>query len=314
MKNAPTLTGSNEKKPTAPTPAPTSTPAAPTVSRVAREPIKTMRAGDTYKAPVCGRMVTFTLRLIPAAEVATKTRVWKNNERLQEFLNEKSLADIIPSMRENGQDVPAYGRPLDGGEVETADGSRRRAAAIITARDYMVWVGDLTDAEMDHFTKIGNQYTPTSAYERGRRYKQLLEANAYANQRELAEAEGITHKVIQRCIATASLPDEIIKLFPRLNDLSARAGETLAKNRNTHMLAAAKKMAKTPPEPEQLVSLLVSASNPPKEAAARQWSEKHWSIKSEPGKGLQIQLQDEIPEKIRQKIAEFIKKQLADQQ
>lgn len=308
MKNAPKIGGDNSEKTT---PIKTES-AAPVVNRVAREPIKSLRAGDTYKAPVCGRMVTFTLRVIPAADVATKTRVWKNNERLQEFLNETSLGDIIPSMRENGQDVPAYGRPADGGGVETADGSRRRAAAIITGRDYMVWVGDLTDAEMDHFTKIGNQYTPTSAYERGRRYKQLLETGTYANQRELAEAEGISHKVIQRCIAAASLPDEIIKLFPRLNDLSARGGETLAKNRNAHMLAAAKKMAKNPPEPEQIVSLLVSASNPPKEAAARQWSNKHWSIKTEPGKGLTIELQEEIPEKIREKIAQFIKKQLEE--
>lgn len=312
MKNAPDICSGNKEKVPGTEPEKPAAPAAPVVSRVAREPIKTMRAGDTYKAPVCGRMVTFTLRVIPAAEVATKTRVWKNNERLQDFLNETSLADIIPSMRESGQDVPAYGRQSDGGEIETADGSRRRAAAIITARDYMVWVGDLTDAEMDHFTKIGNKYTPTSAYERGRRYKQLLEAGAFSNQRDLATAEGITHKAIQRCIAAASLPDEIIKLFPRLNDLSARAGETLAKNRNTHMLAAAKKMAKNPPDPEQIVSLLVSASNPPREAAARQWSEKHWSIKSEPGTGLKIELQEEIPEKIRQKIAEFIKKQLSE--
>lgn len=308
MKNAPDIHAASATEATTQT-----APAAPVVSRVAsRAPLHKPKAGDSYNRPVMGRSVTFTLKVIPAAEIAQRVSVWGNNERLQDHLTETSLADILPSMRLDGQDVPAYGREIDGGAIEAADGSRRRMAAILAPCDYLIWVADLSDLEMDHFTKIGNQYLPPSAYERGCRYKRLLNEGAFKNQRELGDAEGVSHKIIGRCLQAASLPSEIINLFPRLNDLSARSGETLAKNRNSHMLEAAKKMAGQQLDPEQIVSALVAASSPAKEAEPPQWSNNHWSIKAAPGKGVKIELGEEIPEKLRAKIAAWVQKQLEE--
>lgn len=308
MKNAPKLDDDNTET-TQKSAKPS--PAAPVVSQVTtRAPIQRTRPGDTYQRAVCGRLITFTLRAIPAAEVATKTRVWGTNERSQSHLTETSLDDILPSLRAHGQDVPAYGRQAPDGIIEAADGSRRRMGAILAPCDYLIWVADLSDAEMEHFTVIGNKHKATSAFERGIRYRRLLDEKIFSSQRELAAAENIDHKAIARCLATASLPPEIIALFPRLNDLSARAGESLSKNRNDSMIAAAKSMKGTSDDAEQIIAKLIAASTATKPPPAKLWNNDHWKIERKNGKGTTIEIGEEIPEKVREKIESFIKKTL----
>lgn len=270
------------------------------------------KAGDTYTRPVLGRDVTFRLKVIPATEVAERVSVWKNNERLQEYLTESALADILPSLRADGQEVPAYGRELPGGGIEAADGSRRRMGAILAPCDYLIWVADLTDAEMDHFTKVGNEYLPPSAYERGRRFKRLVDEGR--SLRQLEQEEGLSRKVIQRCILTASLPEEILRLFARINDISARAGERLARARTPQMIDYARTLSPlTTSEQEavdHLVGRLIGHAEKPKAPAPRQWTSEHWSIGYESGRGLRIEVGEEVPEKLRAKIEKWVKKQL----
>lgn len=306
MKNAPDITTTRAPEST------DSAPSAPAIRRtVTRPPVNKPKAGDSYTRPVMGREVTFKLQVVPAAEVAARTSVWKNNERLQEYLTEAALADILPSLRADGQDVPAYGRPTAGGGIEAADGSRRRMGCILAPCDYLIWVADLTDAEMDHFTRVGNEYCPPSAYERGKRYQRLLDEGT--SLRQLEEDERISRKVISRCILTASLPPEIVRLFPRINDISARAGEQLAKARTDAMLEYARDLP-APQDPEAVVPKLLAAAVPPKAAPAPQWKPDHWSIGYQPGKGLQIEVGEEVPEKLRAKIARWVEKQLATEE
>ena len=189
--------------------------------------------GNTITLLVAGREVKFTLRTIPAERVEKATLVWGENERLQDLLNETALDDLIPSFSEIGQQTPAFGREI-AGLIEIADGSRRRKTAILTGKDYRVLVGDLDDAQMASLSQIGNDYRQTSAYERGRRYARLLETRFDNNVSALAEAEKISRKVIMRCLNTAELPVEIIKLFKNPTELSARAGEDLHKVYETH--------------------------------------------------------------------------------
>ncbi len=94
-----------------------------------------------------------------------------------------------------------------------ADGSRRRKTAILTASDYRILVGDLDDEQMDALCKLGNDYRPTSAYERGKRYATRLCSEFGGNISSLAAAENISRKIITRCINTAKLPKELIALF-----------------------------------------------------------------------------------------------------
>jgi len=184
-------------------------------------------SGNSITLPVCGRNVAFKLETIPADKVEMATMVWLGNERDQELLNESALADLIPSFLTSGQQNPAFARKTSG-IIEIADGSRRRKTAIITGSDYRVLVGDLDDEQMQWLSQVGNDYRPTSAYERGKRYLRRLK-EFDGNVKALAEAEGIDRNIVNRCMNTAGLPKEILSIFKHPGELSARAGDALSK-------------------------------------------------------------------------------------
>ncbi|MEZ2453649.1 ParB/RepB/Spo0J family plasmid partition protein [Raoultella planticola] len=202
-------------------------PAAPMVdSLIAR--VGAMARGNAIALPVCGREVKFTLEVIPGSSVEDNSRVWSGNERDQELLTEDALDDLIPSFLLAGQQTPAFGRRVSG-IIEIADGSRRRKAAILTSSDYRILVGDLDDEQMAALSRLGNDYRPTSAYERGHRYATRLQNEFAGNISALADAENISRKIISRCINTSRLPKSVVALFSHPGELSARAGEALFK-------------------------------------------------------------------------------------
>lgn len=207
-------------------------PAAPMVDTLISR-VGAMAKGNAVTLPVCGRDVRFTLEIVAADQVQNSTSVWTGNERDQELLTENALDDLIPSFVISGQQNPAFGRKVSG-NIEIADGSRRRMTAIVTSREYRVLVGDLDDEQMNSLCKIGNDYRPTSAYERGKRYCQRLEQEFSGNISSLSDAENISRKIITRCINTASLPRQVIALFSQPGELSARAGDSLAKVFKSH--------------------------------------------------------------------------------
>lgn len=225
MKRAPVIPKASH---TAPSSAQTTAPAAPMVdSLIAR--VGAMAKGNTITLPVCGRDVKFILETILGTDIAQKTCVWEGNERDQDLLNEESLDDLIPSFLLTGQQNPAFGRKA-GGMIEVADGSRRRMTAILTSSEYRILVGDLDDEQMDSLCKLGNDYRPTSAYERGKRYQRRLETEFNSNISALSEAENISRKIISRCLNTARLPKDVLTLFSHPGELSARAGDQLFKS------------------------------------------------------------------------------------
>ncbi|TDN51530.1 ParB/RepB/Spo0J family plasmid partition protein [Scandinavium goeteborgense] len=222
MKRAPVIT---KTSPSSAPLVPDNSPAAPMVdSLIAR--VGAMAKGNSISLPVCGREVRFTLETIPGRLVDKRTSVWEGNERDQELLNEDSLDDLIPSFLLTGQQNPAFGRKV-GDFIEVADGSRRRMTAILTSSEYRILVGDLDEEQMDSLCKLGNDYRPTSAYERGKRYFFRLTNEFNNNISALAEAENISRKIITRCINTAKLPKQLIALFSHPGELSARSGENL---------------------------------------------------------------------------------------
>ncbi|WP_273855302.1 ParB/RepB/Spo0J family plasmid partition protein [Serratia liquefaciens] len=199
-------------------------PSAPAVSQLSSR-VSAMK-GNSITLPVCGEEVIFVLKTIAADQIEARTTIFAGNERLQDLLTASSLDDLLPSFLTSGQQSPAFGRRLND-LVEIADGSRRRKAAILTGSEYKVLVGELSDAQMRWLSQIGNDYRPTSAYERGLRYARRLFSEFNGNVSHLAEAENISRKIIQRCIKTAELPIETLQLFANPNELSARSGEML---------------------------------------------------------------------------------------
>ena len=181
---------------------------------------------STMTHPVLGTDVKFTLKEIPANHIERGTMVWLGNERDQDILDIFAVEDLIPSFKDQGQQVPAYGRDVSG-ITEIADGSRRRFTALETKRPFYVWVGDLNSEQMQYLSEIGNQYKETSAFEKGKRYIKLLENST---QEQVSESIKISRKAIMRCVKTAKLPIEIISCFQSPNDLSARQGELFFKS------------------------------------------------------------------------------------
>lgn len=227
MKRAPIIPKQTVKNTCVEAEQPAVAPAAPMVdSLIAR--VGGMTRGNSILLPVCGREVKFILETIPGDNAETASRVWSGNERDQELLTEDALDDLIPSFMLNGQQTPAFGRRVSG-IIEIADGSRRRKAAILTSSDYRVLVGDLDDEQMAALSRLGNDYRPTSAYERGKRYAYRLEGEFGGNISALADSEKISRKIITRCINTANLPKSVVALFSHPGELSARAGESLFK-------------------------------------------------------------------------------------
>lgn len=196
------------------------------VAQKKRAPLaKKGNVGSTMKIDVMGQSVTFTLKEVAAGSVEKATTVWLHNERDQDLLTESSLADIYGSFEENGQQIPAVGREVCG-IAEVADGSRRRKAAILTGQNYLIWVGELTDEQMTYLSAVGNAYTPTSAYERGKHY---LVLSSTMNKSEISRLKKVDRAIINRCINTASLPKDYIKCFTSPNELSGKQGDRLYK-------------------------------------------------------------------------------------
>lgn len=200
----------------------------PTVRNLAKRASTQNRTTPTT-INVGGQRIIVEQVTIPASDISDRTCVFEQNERVQTLLTKISLHDLIPSFKDAGQQTPGIGRKLEDGRIEIADGSRRRATALLTEQDYTVLVGHFTDEQMEYISTIGNQYLEPSAYEKGKKLARKLEQDHNGKLDRLAEAEGTNKEALRRMIETASLPEEIIKEYPRPNDLSARAGQKIAK-------------------------------------------------------------------------------------
>jgi ParB family chromosome partitioning protein len=292
-------------------------PAAPTVNALFDR--LENRAGSKLVLPVCGRDVTFTLKVIPSEKVKRSTMVWTGNERLQDLLTEKALDDLIPSFKSNGQQNPAFGRSING-VIEVADGSRRRMASILTDNDYRVLVGELDEQQMAALSSIGNEYRPTSAYERGRRYERRLNTEFNGKLAQLAEAEGLARKTVLRCLNTAKLPLEIISLFSHPGELSARTGEALAKTYQNNKVAMfaftdsliARQKKGEVFETDELITLLSGVTpKPDREPTKERNFGDSYRMKYKPNGAVAVELKN-APEELLKKIEDLLESYIPD--
>lgn len=285
-------------------------PSAPAVANLS-DRVRGM-TGNHITLPVCGRDVSFKLETVKAEMVDKATMVWSGNERVQSLLTKDALDDLIPSFLTSGQQNPAFGRNISG-IIEVADGSRRRQTAIYTHSEYRVLVGELDDEQMAWLSQIGNDYRQTSSYERGKRYARRLANEFGGTVSKLAEAESISRKVIMRCIKTSELPQEIISLFRNPNELSARAGEGLAKvyidNKDAIFSFAQnlmkRKSAGEQLETEEIITQLHSIVHKPVKSIARERLFGKGIKAKYSGDAVSFQLQN-VPSDVVKKIEELL--------
>lgn len=182
------------------------------------------KVGSTMTKKVMGQEVTFTLQVIKANKIEQSSMVWLSNERDQELLDEYSLGHMLDSYKEYGQENPAIGR-VECGITQVADGSCRRFLSKFLKQDYYIWVGDLTDEQMDYLTEVGNQYRAPSAYENGQKALRYIKQGK--TQEEAAKLVGKDRRVMMRDVKTAQLPKAFIRAFKSPCDLTARKGAAL---------------------------------------------------------------------------------------
>lgn len=190
-------------------------------SQIAAE-VLTSAERTQYFTLKTGRKAKFTFHTVPAQKVADKTYVkQETNGRDQSALTKYSLKDIIKTIKFQ-QFFPCIG-VWDDNKAETIeilDGSRRRAAAIFahTPLDVMVTSEPLSADEARQLAKDIQTAKEHNLREVGVRLLSLKEAGL--SQKEIAEQEGISQSKVTRAMQAASVPQELVSLFPVQSELS----------------------------------------------------------------------------------------------
>lgn len=192
-----------------------------------------------------GAEARFTLTKVLHDDIETQTFVDASvNGRDQHFLTQESVSDISRTIRLQ-QFFPAIGREVEG-RIEILDGSRRRAACIFNDTPFEVLVTrdalSLADArQLAVDVQTAKEHT---LRELGKRLKLMYPGEM--KQSDIALAEGLSAAKVTRAFQAAAVPDEIIGVFPSVNELSISDYQSLlevadkarAKNINFEDLAA----------------------------------------------------------------------------
>lgn len=166
-----------------------------------------------------GAQARFVLTKILHDDIEAQTFVDATvNGRDQAFLTRESVSDISRTIRLQ-QFFPAIGREVDG-RTEILDGSRRRAACLYNGTAFEVLVThdalSLSDArQLAADIQTAREHT---LRELGKRLKLMYPADM--NQSDIAAAEGLSAAKVTRAFQAASVPEEVISVFPSVNELS----------------------------------------------------------------------------------------------
>ncbi|GAP73701.1 chromosome (plasmid) partitioning protein ParB [Pseudoalteromonas sp. SW0106-04] len=194
------------------------------------------QAGDVISMPAPSdpqRTIRLTCEVIPHAEIEQRTKVYGKNRRVQALLTEKSVADILPAIAEDGRNQhPALAWEHDDGLFVLA-GSRRRKACILAKADYLVLSSaDFNDEDAKILAVSSDQYIAPSLWELGQAYvytrDELQLQGKKGSYREIAALEGVSHTAIADAIkAYECLPHDVLALYPTANYVGREVAKKL---------------------------------------------------------------------------------------
>ncbi|MBY5963598.1 ParB/RepB/Spo0J family partition protein [Marinobacter nauticus] len=177
--------------------------------------------------PVTQQEVVFELQRIDPSKID----VSPENERIQEFLDEISLRDILPSIRKQGQQFPGTVRPKKDGRFELIEGSRRLKAAVLAKKPYLALVGDVPDADVRELSVIENKHQDVSYFEKAKAWERQINDGEFANWTQLGAAKGISSSNINRYKACVELDEKFVRILPSPSDMPLSYGEMISKLR-----------------------------------------------------------------------------------
>lgn len=179
--------------------------------------------GIKLPMPVTKQEVVFRAMYIDPSKIVVSSE----NERVQDFLDEVSVKDILPSIRKKGQQVPGMVRPIGNGMYELIFGSRRNKVAEILGNDFFTLVGPVPDADVRELSEEENLRKDISPYEKAKSYQKLLDEGVYENWTQLGAAKGISSSHISRYSQLLQLDSSFIKILPSPSDMNLNYGETV---------------------------------------------------------------------------------------
>ncbi|ERK05828.1 Chromosome (plasmid) partitioning protein ParB [Pantoea sp. AS-PWVM4] len=166
-----------------------------------------------------GKEARFVLTKVLHDDIEAQTYIDSSvNGRDQSLLTPESVADISRTITLQ-QFFPAIGREVDD-RIEILDGSRRRAACLYNGTPFEVLVTkdelDLADArQLAVDIQTAKEHT---LRELGKRLELMYPGDM--SQAEIAKSEGISAAKITRAFQAASVPEEMIAVFPSGSDLA----------------------------------------------------------------------------------------------
>lgn len=166
-----------------------------------------------------GKQAKFVSTVVLSGDIERQTYVDPSvNGRDQTMLTPESVSDISRTIKLQ-QFFPAIAREVNG-RIEILDGSRRRAACIFNQVKFEVLVTkdeiDLADArQLSRDIQSAREH---SLRELGKRFE-MMYGNGMSKE-EIAQAENISPAKVTRAFQAASVPDEMIAVFPVINDIS----------------------------------------------------------------------------------------------
>ncbi|OCQ21519.1 transcriptional regulator [Pseudoalteromonas luteoviolacea] len=179
------------------------------------------------------RKIKLVCEVIPWQSIEAKTSVYGKNRREQSLLNEKSVADILPAISEDGKNMhPALCWKTDT-SLLVLSGSRRRKACLIAKADYVVFSSeDFTEDDAKALAVSSDQYIAPSLWELGKAYEQtrqkLQDSGKKGSYREIAAIEGVSHTAVADSIkAFEQIDKQIVLMYPTPNHLGREVAKKL---------------------------------------------------------------------------------------
>lgn len=166
-----------------------------------------------------GKTAVFHFVHVPADELEAQTFVrFTVNGRDQNALTPESLTDITRTIKLQ-QFFPAIGY-RNNGKIEILDGSRRRAAALLCHVGLNVLVTETSISNDDARQLAADIQTAKEHNLREIGLRLLKLRDEGMSQKEIAFSEQLSAAKVTRAIQAASVPDDIISLFPVQSELT----------------------------------------------------------------------------------------------
>lgn len=146
------------------------------------------------------------------------------------MLDREHIESLAESIQASRQIEPILVREVQEGEFELIAGEHRLEAIRLLGRDtILATVRQLTDSEARIAALIDNiKRREISDFEAGKAYLGLIDSGEVASPTEMSRLAGVSRQTIYRCIALASLPEEIIRLLnANPSVIGGHAGEAL---------------------------------------------------------------------------------------